>query len=97
MRKPQIKMLKTRAKNARLRAAMAKERSAAAADHAAIDAKRAKAYRDMEPHVCDLARAAELAMLASDDESLFLFAVEQFETMAQRFRKRYYAEEFSGD
>ena len=62
-----------------------------------VMARRAKAYRDMEPHVCDLARAAELAMLASDDESLFLFAVEQFETMAQRFRKRYYAEEFSGD
>jgi hypothetical protein len=33
-------------------------------------------------------------MLASDDESLFLFAVEQFETMVQRFRERYYAEEF---
>jgi hypothetical protein len=59
-----------------------------------VTAKRAKAYRDMEPHVCDLARAAELAMLASDDESLFLFAVEQFETMVQRFRERYYAEEF---
>jgi hypothetical protein len=64
---------------------------------AAIEAKRALAYSRMEPHVCDLARAAELAMLASDDESLFLFAVEQFETMAQRFRKRYYAEEFFGD
>ena len=59
-----------------------------------VTEKRAKAYRDMEPHVCDLARAAELAMLASDDESLFLFAVEQFETMVQRFRERYYAEEF---
>jgi hypothetical protein len=56
---------------------------------------RAKAYRDMEPHVCDLARAAQLAMLASDDEGLFLFAVEQFDTMAQRFRERYYAESFS--
>jgi hypothetical protein len=63
-------------------------------DHVAIDAKRALAYSRMEPHVCDLARAAELAMLASDDEGLFLFAVEQFETMAQQFRKRYYAEEF---
>jgi uncharacterized membrane protein YfhO len=97
MRKPQIKMLKTRAKNARKRAAMKTERDTAALSEQATIAKRAQAYRDMEPHVCDLARAAELAMLASDDESLFLFAVEQFETMAQRFRKRYYAEEFSGD
>jgi hypothetical protein len=32
--------------------------------------KRAQVYRDMEPHVCDLASAAEPAMLASDDESL---------------------------
>jgi hypothetical protein len=59
-----------------------------------VTEKRAKAYRDMEPHVCDLARAAELAMLASDVEELFLFAVEQFETIAQRFRANYYAEEF---
>ena len=59
-----------------------------------VTEKRAKAYRDMEPHVCDLARAAELAMLASDVEELFLFAVEQFETITQRFRANYYAEEF---
>jgi hypothetical protein len=35
MRKPQIKMLKTRAKNARFRANKAKARATAAADHAA--------------------------------------------------------------
>jgi hypothetical protein len=88
------KAAKTRAKNARFRAAKAKERSEAAADHAAIDAKRAKAYHDMEPYVCDLARAAELAMEIFDRPELFLFAVNQLDDMVQRFRAHYYAEEF---
>ena len=57
-------------------------------------ARRAHAYRDMEPHVCDLARAAELAMAVFDQEDLFLFAVGQLDDMAQRFRAHYYAEEF---
>ena len=60
----------------------------------AIDAKRAKAYHDMESHVCDLSRAATLAMVVFDQDDLFLFAVEQFDAMAQRFRAHYYAEEF---
>jgi hypothetical protein len=95
MRSPKAKKAaKTRAKNARFRAANAAAQSEKELSEKALIEKRNKAYRDMEPHVCDLARAAELAMLASDDESLFLFAVEQFETMAQRFRKRYYAEDF---
>ena len=76
------------------KATKAKERSAAAADHAAIDAKRAKAYHDMEPHVCDLARAGELAMEIFDRPDLFLFAVSQLDDMVQRFRARYYAVEF---
>jgi hypothetical protein len=88
------KAAKTRAKNARFRAAAAKARAEKELSEKNLLEKRAKAYRNMEPHVCDLARAAELAMLASDDEGLFLFAVEQFETMAQRLRERYYAEEF---
>jgi len=44
-------------------------------DRAAVDAKRAKAYGDMEPHVCDLAHAATLAMEVFDQSELFLFAV----------------------
>ena len=56
--------------------------------------RRAKAYRDMEPHVCDLARAGELAMEIFDRPELFLFAVNQLDDMVQRFRARYYAEEF---
>ena len=66
-------------------------------DHAAIDAKRAKAYGEMENSVCDLARAAELAMTVFDNDRLFLFAVGQLDFMVQRFRDRYYAEEFPGD
>jgi hypothetical protein len=56
--------------------------------------KRAKAYRDMESHVCDPARAAKLAMIVFDNEHLFLFAVDQLDNMAQRFRENYYSEEF---
>ena len=59
-----------------------------------IAAKRAKAYADMESHVCDLARAAELAMTVFDNERLFLFAVDQLDNMARRFRANYYAESF---
>jgi hypothetical protein len=54
-------------------------------------------YHDMESHVCDLARAATLAMVVFDQDDLFLFAVEQFDAMAQRFRANYYAEEFTGE
>jgi hypothetical protein len=63
-------------------------------DRAAIDASRAKAYSEMENSVCDLARAAEMAMTVFDNDRLFLFAVEQLDFMAQRFKEHYYAEEF---
>ena len=62
-----------------------------------VTAKRAKAYHDMEPHVCSLSRAAELAMAVFDQPELFLHAVGQLDDMTQRFRARYYAEEFPGD
>jgi len=86
MRKAKTKKAATRAKA-----------KPAKINHAAIDAKRAKAYHDMESHVCDLARAATLAMVVFDQDDLFLFAVEQFDAMAQRFRANYYAEEFTGE
>lgn len=89
------KAAKTRAKNARFRANKAKERTAAARSEQATIAKRAQAYSDMESDVCDLARAAELAMIVFDNERLFLFAVDQLDNMAQRFRANYYAEEFT--
>jgi hypothetical protein len=66
-------------------------------DHAAIDAKRAKAYSEMENSVCDLARAADLAMEVFDKDALFLHAVGQLDFMVQRFKERYYAEEFPGE
>jgi hypothetical protein len=88
------KAAKTRAKNARFRANKEKERTAAALSEQATIAKRAKAYHDMEGHVCDLPNAATLAKAVFDNQDLFLFAVDQFDTMAQRFRANYYAEEF---
>jgi len=79
------------------RAAMSKARSAVKIDHAAIDAKRAKAYSEMENSVCDLSRAATLAMEVFDKDALFLHAVGQLDFMVQRFKDRYYAEEFPGE
>ena len=97
MRKPQVKMLKTRAKNARKRAAMKTARDVASLSEQATIEKRAKAYGEMENSVCDISRAAELAMTVFDNGRLFLFAVGQLDFMVQRFRDRYYAEEFPGD
>ena len=93
MRKAE-KAAKTRAKNARFRSKMAKTIEARQQAEQATIEKRAKAYFDMEGHVCDLANAATLAMAVFDDKDLFLFAVDQLDTLAQRFRTNYYAEEF---
>jgi hypothetical protein len=86
VRKPKTKKPVTRAKA-----------KPAAVDRAAVDAKRAKAYGEMENSVCDIARAGELAMTVFDNDRLFLFAVGQLDFMVQRFKDRYYAEEFPGD
>jgi hypothetical protein len=65
------------------------------ADRAAIDAKRAKAYADMEPHLGDLARMGEIAAMMFDkDDGLFIFATTHLDEMLQEFRKRYYALDF---
>ena len=86
MRKPKAKKTAIRAKA-----------KPAQVDRATVDARRAKAYSEMENSVCDLARAAELAMTVFDNDRLFLFAVGQLDFMVQRFKDRYYAEEFPGD
>jgi hypothetical protein len=86
------RIAKTRAKNVRFRATKAKKKPGQI-DRDTIE-KRAKAYRDMENSVCDLSRAAELAMTMFDNDRLFLFAVEQLDFMVQRFKAHYYAEEF---
>ena len=84
MRKPKAKKAATRAK-----------KKPAHVDRSDINANRAKAYHDMESHVCDLAHAATLAMEVFDQPELFLFAVVQLDARTQRFREHYYAEEFS--
>jgi hypothetical protein len=94
---PKTKAAKTRAKNARFRAAKAKARSAAALSDKTLVETRANVYREMENSVCDLARAATLAMEVFDKPELFLFAVGQLDFMVQRFKARYYAEEFPGN
>ncbi len=93
MRKPQIKMLKTRAKNARFRAAKAKARSA---EVDPVMARRAEAYRDMEPHVCDLVKMGTIAFQLFDDPNreLYDFAVCRLSEMLYQFKAQYYAEEF---
>ena len=96
MRKAE-KAAKTRAKNARFRSKMAKTIEARQQAEQATIEQRAKAYFDMEGHVCDLANAAKLAMVVLDNKDLFLYAVDQLDTMAQRFRANYYAEEFPSE
>jgi hypothetical protein len=57
--------------------------------------KRAKAYGDMESHVCDLVSMGTIAMDQFDkNEGLFIFAVGKLEDMLNEFSARYYAEEF---
>ena len=84
MRKPKTKKAATKAK-------------AKPAQADPVTAKRAKAYSEMENSVCDISRAAELAMTVFDNDRLFLFAVGQLDFMVQRFKDRYYAEEFPGE
>jgi hypothetical protein len=60
-----------------------------------VAAKRAKAYSDMEGHVCDLVNMGTIAMDQFDNEKgLFIFAVGKLEAMLTEFKAHYYAEEF---
>jgi hypothetical protein len=83
MRKPKTKKPATRAK-----------RKAAKID--LVDAKRAKAYAEMEPHLCDIVRMGEIASMLFDDpdQGRFIFAVTHLDDMLQAFRVRYYAMDF---
>jgi hypothetical protein len=65
-------------------------------DDTAIDAKRAKAYHEMENSVSEIVRMGEIAAMLFDDPDTgrFVFAVDHLEWMLQRFKKRYYAVEF---
>jgi hypothetical protein len=56
---------------------------------------RAKAYGDMESHVCDLVNMGTIAMDQFDkNEGLFIFAVGKLEDMLNEFRAHYYAMDF---
>ena len=62
-----------------------------------IEATRANAYSDMEPHLCDVVRMGEIAMMLFDnpDQGLFVFAVGHLEEMLQDLRTHYYAKGFA--
>lgn len=64
---------------------------------AVIDAKRAKAYFDMEPHLCDCVKMGRIAAQLFDDpdSELYDFAVDRLAEMLEDLRKRYYALDFS--
>jgi hypothetical protein len=60
-----------------------------------IEAKRPKAYADMESHVSDLVNMGAIAMDQFDKEiGLFIFAVGKLEDILNKFKVHYYAEEF---
>ena len=61
-----------------------------------VDAKRAKAYAKMEPHLCDVVRMGEIASMLFDDpdQGRFVFAVTHLEDMLLELRTRYYAMDF---
>ena len=50
------------------------------------------AYAALEPDICDLVQAAQLASIAEDqnDDGLVTFAIGQFQKMALELRARYY-------
>jgi hypothetical protein len=59
----------------------------------AADAKRAQAYRDMEPHLCDVVKMGTIAVQLFDDPNreLYDFAVCRLSEMLDELRVRYYA------
>jgi hypothetical protein len=52
----------------------------------------ARAFRELEPDICDLGRAGELASLAEDagDDGLLCFALGQFQKTAEDLKRKYY-------
>ena len=61
-----------------------------------VTEKRAKAYAEMEPHLCDIVRMGEIAYMLFDDpdQGRFIFAVSHLDDMLQAFRARYDAMDF---
>jgi hypothetical protein len=85
MRKPKAKRPATKAK-----------KKPAKTDPAAVDAKQAKAYADMEPYLCKVVNMGTIASNLFDctDRELYDFAVHQVDDMLDDLRARYYALDF---
>jgi hypothetical protein len=60
------------------------------------DARRAKAYFDMEPHICDVVYMAKIAVevLNHPGHNLHQFAVYRLSEMLDGLKARYYAMDF---
>jgi hypothetical protein len=60
------------------------------------DARRAKAYFDMEPHLCAVVNMGKIASNLFDrtDRELYDFAVHHLEDMLDDLKARYYALDF---
>jgi hypothetical protein len=60
------------------------------------DARRAKAYFDMEPHICDVVCIVKIAVevLNHPDRNLHQFAVYRLSEMLDELKARYYAMDF---
>jgi hypothetical protein len=73
----------------------ARKRSTKAAD-GEITAMRAKAYADLEPHLCAIANMGTIASNRFDctDKGLYDFAVHLLEEMLDDLKARYYALDF---
>jgi len=73
-----------------------KKKTAAPSKTQADEAKRAQAYRDMEPYLCDVVSMGRIAAQLFDDENqgLFIFATTHLDDMLREFRASYYAEDF---
>jgi hypothetical protein len=61
------------------------------------DARRAKAYFDMEPHICDVVCMGKIAaqLMSDPDRNLYDFAVVHLSEMLDELKARYYAMDFS--
>jgi hypothetical protein len=62
------------------------------------DESHAEGFRDLENDICELVRAANLALVAKEadnvgdgDGDLTLFTIEQFAKMAKDLKRKYYA------
>ena len=82
-----VKLAKPRIKGRRQR------RKGNGNDTARLTARLVQSYRDMEPDICDLVTAAEIALdqaLQEDVGRCTLFSVDQFQRLADDLKKKYY-------